>query len=367
MIQTISTDLVVADAFIKSKYLQYMLNNRSSARIISSWDSCIQTLFKSHLPAKFTFTGRLSLYDITQDGFYVVRKSICPFPALDEIFRLKCSPIEPIYTVNFSRPSTPLSALQNEVPFEGDINSQLELKYGRLQHDPYLIEYVELFKNMLSIMEPQNVATALDIGLTNIQYISSRSKTLAQFVARQLSGFDPENKCIPHQVEIHLKEIKQRLGTSVIPLGQLRVGSYLERALLFKVIADRICLPAALVRGGYGISWIEIAVPRIKDSDEEKSSRAYFDENDEYRSKITMSVSLKLSNKSDAHLHDDKYKTEKVSPLRDDRSTIYPIKHMRPNFIVDLMDTPGDLIPIGSPRSKLYCTVNLTCNKKCCQ
>lgn len=55
-----------------------MLNNRSSARIIPSWDTCIETLFKSHLPAKFAFTGRLSLQDVTQDGFYVLRKGICP-------------------------------------------------------------------------------------------------------------------------------------------------------------------------------------------------------------------------------------------------------------------------------------------------
>lgn len=86
---------------------------------------------------------------------------------------------------------------------------------------------------------------------------------LAEFVARQMSGFDPENKCIPSQLEVHLRKIKEHLETNVIPLGHLRVGSYLERALLFKVIADRICLPAALVRGGYGISWIEIAIPRV--------------------------------------------------------------------------------------------------------
>lgn len=86
---------------------------------------------------------------------------------------------------------------------------------------------------------------------------------LARFVARQMSGLNPSNRCVGHQLEIHLKEIRERLETSVIPLGQLRVGSYLERALLFKVIADRICLPAALVRGEYGISWIEIAVPQV--------------------------------------------------------------------------------------------------------
>lgn len=86
---------------------------------------------------------------------------------------------------------------------------------------------------------------------------------LAQFVARQMSGFDSTSKCIDHQLEVHLREIKECLEMSVIPIGQLRVGSYLERALLFKAIADRICLPAALVRGEYGISWIEIAVPQV--------------------------------------------------------------------------------------------------------
>lgn len=98
----------------------------------------------------------------------------------------------------------------------------------------------------------------------NIQYVPSRAKMLAQFVARQMSGIDlTGSKCIDRQLEVHLKQIKECLETSVIPLGQLRVGSYLERALLFKAIADRICLPAALVRGEYGVSWIEIAIPQV--------------------------------------------------------------------------------------------------------
>lgn len=86
---------------------------------------------------------------------------------------------------------------------------------------------------------------------------------LAEFVARQMSGPDPSSTCMDHQLEVHLKEIKESIGTSVIPLGQLRVGSYLERAVLFKVLADKICLPTALVRGEYGTSWVEIAIPQV--------------------------------------------------------------------------------------------------------
>lgn len=56
-----------------------MLNNPSFSRVIPSWDTCIKTLFKSYLPIKFALTGRLSLQDLTQDGFYVLRRNICPY------------------------------------------------------------------------------------------------------------------------------------------------------------------------------------------------------------------------------------------------------------------------------------------------
>lgn len=93
--------------------------------------------------------------------------------------------------------------------------------------------------------------------------IASRASLLGKFVARQLAGVNPETTsttCVDQQLELHLKELKDSLETSVIPLGLLRVGSYLERALLFKVLADQIGLPTSLVRGKFGKSWVEIAV-----------------------------------------------------------------------------------------------------------
>lgn len=101
-------------------------------------------------------------------------------------------------------------------------------------------------------------------GFVDVSYVASRARMLAKFVARQMSGPDPLVRCVDHQLEIHLKEIKRTIETSVIPLGMLKVGSYFERALLFKVIADRVHLPAALVRGQYGKAWIEIAVPEAR-------------------------------------------------------------------------------------------------------
>ncbi|XP_029673212.1 armadillo repeat-containing protein 3 [Formica exsecta] len=363
LVQTISTDLIVANAFVENKYLSYMLNNPLSSRVIPSWDTCIETLFKSHLPIKFALTGRLSLQDLTQDGFYVLRRNICPFPVLDDIFRFKYCPLEPIYVVNCVQSSTLSNALQ--AAFKENINVLSESKFGRLQYDPYFTEYVELFKCMILATESKRDVNASD-KLTNIRYVPLRARMLAQFVARQMSGFDSTSKCIDHQLEVHLREIKECLEMSVIPIGQLRVGSYLERALLFKAIADRICLPAALVRGEYGISWIEIAVPQMEDSNEEKLFSAYLDENDACREEIVTSVSPRLLDKSNVSLHHNEHKIEKISSSKDYRSTFYPTKLIKTNFIVDLMDIPGDLIPIGSLRSKLYCSKKMIYNKICC-
>lgn len=82
----------------------------------------------------------------------------------------------------------------------------------------------------------------------------------------------------------------------------------------------------------------------------------------EQRSKIS-NVPSKLD-KSDPSACDSGYQREKV---KDHKSKGFPKKLIRPNFIIDLMDSPGDLIPLGSQRAKLYCTKKLMCDKMCCR
>ncbi|XP_043798435.1 uncharacterized protein LOC122717944 isoform X1 [Apis laboriosa] len=274
LIQLLCADPVLANAFVSARFLNYMLNNRSTARIVPSWDTCIEALFDSHLPIKFAFTGRLSLHDITHDGFYVLRRNVCTFPILDDILRFKFCPLEPIYVVNCSEPEdcNQLNLEESKETISRGVflsteiaKLTLDTKFGTLQRDTCLYNYVELFKCKLIANESRNVVSKTTKGFININYVVSRAQMLAKFVSQQMSGPDPLITCVDHQLEIHLKEIKDTIETSVIPLGMLRVGSYFERALLFKVIADRIHLPAALVRGEYGKAWIEIAVPEVED------------------------------------------------------------------------------------------------------
>lgn len=89
--------------------------------------------------------------------------------------------------------------------------------------------------------------------------------------------------------------------------------------------------------------------------DEGELFNSYLDKDDEhYQESLGKSISESLG-KSNALTYQNEYGREKISLSKNCRSTIYPIKLMKPNFIVDLMNTPGDLIPIGSSRAKLYC------------
>ncbi|KYN17133.1 Armadillo repeat-containing protein 3, partial [Trachymyrmex cornetzi] len=205
------------------------------------------------------------------------------------------------------------------------------------------------------------------------QYVLSCAKMLAVFVARQMSDVDSAGiRCIDQQLEVHLKQIKECLQTSMIPLGQLRVGSYLDRAMLFKAIANKICLPAAFVREEYGVGILKIyyvicdsmRILQMEGSNEGRLFDACLDGNNEdYEKRIT----AELLGKSNVFSYQNKHGRENIFSLsRDYQSTTYPIKLMKPNFIVDLMDTPGDLISFGSPRSKLYTIKKVTYNETYC-
>lgn len=90
---------------------------------------------------------------------------------------------------------------------------------------------------------------------------------------------------------------------SIVPVGLMRVGLHLERALLFKVLADRVGLPVSLVRGDCGRAWVEVALPVLG---------------------------------SAPH-------------------PAYPSHILQPTHLVDLMSSPGTLHPLGSYQASLYC------------
>ncbi|XP_049776945.1 armadillo repeat-containing protein 3 [Schistocerca cancellata] len=240
------------------------------------------------------------------------------FVLLDELLSQRASPICPFYFAYFEPPQSignlPLSESPGEKKTASsrrgsepvsvkkpDKTEELLARFGTYTHDPYLPHYLEQVKtlmNSLVIMKDRDVN----------QILRQRVKILATFVAKQMAGKDPGLECTYHSHDLHITEIKHYLGSNIIPLGYIRSGYYLERAMLFKVLADRISLPCTLVRGNFGHSWVEIAM-------------------------VEYSVS-----------QDDTNEICKV-----------PSRICKPNCVVDLMNNIGQIWVLGSSEANIYC------------
>ncbi|KAM6412494.1 LOW QUALITY PROTEIN: armadillo repeat-containing protein 3 [Pluvialis apricaria] len=104
-----------------------------------------------------------------------------------------------------------------------------------------------------------------------LDYINDASKTilpltttreqvvaLAQFVANKMGGPIERDKLHDFSWELHISEIEFELKCNVVPIGKVKKGTFYHRALLFKVIADRIGIRCSLVRGEYNRAWNEV-------------------------------------------------------------------------------------------------------------
>ncbi|XP_010212167.1 PREDICTED: armadillo repeat-containing protein 3 [Tinamus guttatus] len=104
-----------------------------------------------------------------------------------------------------------------------------------------------------------------------LEYINDASKTilpltttwkqvvaLAQFVADKMGGPIERDRLHDFSWELHISEIEFELKCNVVPIGKVKKGTFYHRALLFKVIADRIGIGCSLVRGEYNRAWNEV-------------------------------------------------------------------------------------------------------------
>ncbi|KAK7789151.1 hypothetical protein R5R35_012353 [Gryllus longicercus] len=236
LLQLMGLDAKVADAFITTGILDWMMGQKKTKNACPTWETAIETLFKSCLPAKFFYLGHIDIQDNTGEVFYVMKRLNKPFMILDELLAIRASPRSIMLVANF-----------------GDVDQK--------------------FKR------------------TDVEQVPESQQTQVR------QGQE--------------KKVTLELSSSIIPLGFIRVGMHFERAMLFKVLADQVGIPCALVRGEYGRTWIEVAVPEIEP--------------------IEVNHSL--------HVED------------------LPKRLLKPNCVVDLMDEPGKLLKIGSFEAARYCAL----------
>ncbi|KFP00042.1 Armadillo repeat-containing protein 3, partial [Calypte anna] len=95
--------------------------------------------------------------------------------------------------------------------------------------------------------------TILPLTTTREQVVA-----LAQFVADKMGGPIERDKLHDFSWQLHISEIEFELKCNVVPIGKVKKGTFCHRALLFKVIADRIGILCSLVRGEYNRAWNEV-------------------------------------------------------------------------------------------------------------
>ncbi|KAK4277346.1 hypothetical protein QN277_015359 [Acacia crassicarpa] len=120
----------------------------------------------------------------------------------------------------------------------------------------------------LKQLEKKAFAVSKDYCLSGQGLISSGLlQKLADIVVNRMGGpvGDPDEMMKKWSARSH--ELRDSLRTIVIPLGCLDVGLSRHRALLFKVMADRINVPCMLVKGSHYTGTDDGAVNLIKADD----------------------------------------------------------------------------------------------------
>ncbi|CAG9854044.1 unnamed protein product [Phyllotreta striolata] len=220
----------------------------------------LQLIFDVYLPLKFFELARLEITDKLNNQFYLIFGEWKePFPFLEIFQSEKLSPRKTIYVVDYTferaKPKPlPENCHPNEnAPQKVDdpaivslISSPYEIKYGELSPDPFLPSYIYHIKQYF---EKQGD-------------VIKKIRILAEYVDTVLCGPE-EDTNLPqkfHTFKLHLQTLRFKLGTNMIPIGYLRIGFHCEKALLFKAIADKTCIPCSFVKGQNNLYWNEVAV-----------------------------------------------------------------------------------------------------------
>ncbi|KAL0327495.1 UNVERIFIED_CONTAM: putative serine/threonine-protein kinase SIS8 [Sesamum angustifolium] len=149
-------------------------------------------------------------------------------------------------------------------------------------------------------------------------------------------------------------ELKIYLNTIILPLGSLDVGHSRQRALLFKVLADRINLPCKLVKGSYYTGTDDGAVNLIKLDDGREGRELSW-----ANWGLSVLVHINSSLQTFRVNHDPLMKSASRSPkchhavLQSRRNIDNSVEllALESEYIIDLMGAPGTLIPAEQPSS----------------
>ncbi|XP_061410754.1 armadillo repeat-containing protein 3 isoform X2 [Lethenteron reissneri] len=262
--------------------------NESETRRSRFSETALARVLDSNLPLKYSRTGRLSAHNTITDGFYDAGPSEHQ-GSLEELARtgpnrnravllVNTAPAEQLNVVDplVEKPPDPgasgrVSSLQakgsktpsktktkgrkeeERAPEEEEApgpamrmeGATIEQPPWQPTPDPELRVFVE-----------EAIRAVLPLACPRLQ-----AATLARLVSDRMGGPVERDSLSDFSWELHVSQLKNELQSNLIPLGRIQRGVQPHRALLFKVVADRLGVPCSLVRGPYNHAWNELLLP----------------------------------------------------------------------------------------------------------
>ncbi|KFV06115.1 Armadillo repeat-containing protein 3 [Tauraco erythrolophus] len=262
--------------------------NLSIVRKNNFSEVALEKLLDNNLSQKYSRMGYLSSSNIITDGFYDCGqiKPGVKFLSLEELSMQELTDHRAIIFIN-AKPQE--EARSTNIPY---ILVDFMLFIIKRKDFAYLsskIMYIVfIVRKGKGKTEEEKLKVQDEINLENshwlpppdfilLDYINDASKTilplatareqvvaLAQFVADKMGGPIERDKLHDFSWELHISEIAFELKCNIMPIGKVKKGTFYHRALLFKVIADRIGIGCSLVRGEYNRAWNEVKL--VEDS-----------------------------------------------------------------------------------------------------
>ncbi|XP_032038205.1 armadillo repeat-containing protein 3 [Aythya fuligula] len=287
--------------------------NLSTGRKNNFSEAALEKLLDNNLSQKYSQMGYLSSSNIITDGFYdygQIKPGI-KLLSLEELSMqeltdrratifINAKPQEDVLAVeekpqNSSYEQTTLSPVsrkssreksslmvspveeKQEPPgrrssFSKSSSREKGLRKGKgKKEEEKMIDVTQIISKVQDEINQENAQWQAPPDFILLDYINDASKTilpltttreqvvaLAQFVADKMGGAIEKEKLHDFSWELHISEIEYELKSNVVPIGKVKKGTFYHRALLFKVIADRIGIGCSLVRGEYNRAWNEV-------------------------------------------------------------------------------------------------------------
>ncbi|KAJ8558320.1 hypothetical protein K7X08_005086 [Anisodus acutangulus] len=160
-----------------------------------------------------------------------------------------------VYGINSS------AAVQGKMPLLGDLQAVLVLDN---------VDYEVILVNRATDMELRQLEERVYFmsrecrALKKVPITSFLVEKIAGLVVNRMGGPVNDAEEMSKRWTARSYELRISLNSIILPLGSLDIGHSRHRALLFKVLADRINLPCKLVKGSYYTGTDEGAVNLIK-------------------------------------------------------------------------------------------------------